>query len=77
MFNLGNDRSVMLSEMISVLAEEMGVEPVITRLSEQPGDVTRTCADITRACAAFGYQPRTEFRAGIKSFLDWYERQHA
>jgi len=75
-FNLGNDRSVMLSEMISVLAEEMGVQPIISRLSEQPGDVTRTCADITRACDAFGYQPRTEFRAGIRKFLDWYERQH-
>jgi len=72
-FNLGNDRTVALSEMIATLAEEMGVEPIIERLAEQPGDVTRTCADIRRARTAFGYGPRTEFRAGVRQFLDWFE----
>jgi UDP-glucuronate 4-epimerase len=72
-FNLGNDRTVTLSEMISVLGAEMGVEAVIKQLGEQPGDVTRTCADITHARTTFGYRPRTEFRVGIRRFLDWYE----
>jgi len=76
-FNLGNDRTVKLAEMITILAEEMGVEPVIKRLEEQPGDVTRTCADITHARAALGYEPRTEFRDGIRRFLDWYEGRRA
>lgn len=76
-FNLGNDRTVELSEMISVVAEEMGTEPVVRQLTEQPGDVTRTCADIARARAAFGYEPRMEFRAGVRRFLAWYEGQDA
>ena len=64
--NLGESRTVSLTEMISTLAEEMGVEPTIQELPEQPGDVRRTYADVTKAKALFGYRPTTEFRDGIR-----------
>jgi UDP-glucuronate 4-epimerase len=73
-FNIGNHRTVSLSEMIRTLGEEMGVEPRIQRLPLQPGDVTRTYADIERARAELGYRPETPFREGIRSFLEWFSR---
>jgi len=73
--NLGESRTVSLREMIATLAEEMGVEPTIRRLPEQPGDVRRTFADVTRAGELFGYSPTTEFREGIRRFLDWFHAQ--
>ena len=42
---------------------------------QQPGDVTQTCADIERARAALGYDPRTTFEDGIRKFVDWYGAQ--
>ena len=39
--NLGESRTVSLSEMIQVVSEELGVEPVIDHLPPQPGDVEK------------------------------------
>ena len=71
--NLGESRSVTLNEVIAVLAAEMGVEPVIERLPVQPGDVSRTWADISKAKRLLGYDPRTDFRDGVRAFLRWFE----
>ena len=74
-FNLGNHRTVELSEMIRVLGEEMDVEPRIRQLPMQPGDVLRTYADIGRASVELGYRPETEFREGVGRFLEWFSGQ--
>lgn len=73
--NLGENRTITLRDMIDILAEEMSVTPVIEQLPPQPGDVDRTFADIEKARATFGYDPRTDFRVGIRRFLDWFEAQ--
>jgi len=69
--NLGESRTISLKEMIQVLAEEMGVEPKIRSLPDQPGDVARTFADISKARRVLGYDPKWEFRDGIRAFLRW------
>lgn len=71
--NLGESRTVSLSEMIRVLGEEMGTEPVIERLPLQQGDVRRTYADTTKATRLLDYRPSVEFRDGIRSFLEWFD----
>ena len=71
-FNLGNNRTVTLAEMIQTLSTEMGIEPRIQRLPMQPGDVTRTYADIERARLELGYRPHTDFREGVRRFLEWF-----
>lgn len=70
--NLGESRTIGLGEMIRVLGEEMGVEPRIRPLPEQPGDVVRTFADISKARGLLGYDPKWEFREGIRAFLKWF-----
>ncbi len=74
-FNLGNHRTVALSEMIRVLGEEMGVEPRVRQLPMQPGDVVRTYADIGRASEELAYRPETGFREGVRRFLEWFAAQ--
>jgi UDP-glucuronate 4-epimerase len=75
--NLGESRTISLKEMIRVLGEELGVEPKIERLPLQPGDVTRTFADVSRARELFGYEPSTEFRDGIRRFIAWWRERPA
>ena len=43
----------------------------------QPGDVPDTYADISRARAEIGYDPRTPIDRGVALFVDWYRRQAA
>ncbi len=71
-YNLGNNTPVSLSEMVAVIAEELGSKPRIVRMPEQAGDVRTTCADISAATRDLGYSPCTSFREGIRRYVRWY-----
>jgi UDP-glucuronate 4-epimerase len=75
-FNLGESRTVSLSRVIVLIAESLGVQPVIEYLPEQPGDVRRTCADVTKARQLLGYNPTTPIEQGIPAFVDWFRGHH-
>jgi len=70
--NLGENRTISLKEMIQVLASELGVEPRIRPFPNQPGDVERTYADISKARELLGYDPKWAFQEGIQAFLEWF-----
>jgi UDP-glucuronate 4-epimerase len=70
--NLGNCRTVSLSEMVSSLEEVLGVIAKLDRQPEQPGDVPQTYADISKARALLGYVPQTEFLEGLRRFAAWH-----
>ena len=69
--NLGNNRMVSLCEMVHMLEQLLGVRARLEHLPAQPGDVPRTCADITRAAQLLGYAPKTAFDRGLTLFLEW------
>jgi len=71
--NLGNNRTVSLGEMVTTLERLTGRKAVLERQPEQPGDVPRTWADVSRAHALLGYAPRTSFEDGVKRFLEWFQ----
>ena len=71
--NLGNDRTVTLSEMIAELERALGVRAQVERLPEQPGDVPQTWASIDKARALLGYEPATPFAAGVDRFVGWLQ----
>jgi UDP-glucuronate 4-epimerase len=54
------------------VGEVFDLEPRVTELPAEPGDVERTCADVTKARVLFGYRPTTEFRTGMGRFAAWY-----
>ncbi len=69
--NLGNNRTVSLSEMVQALEDVLGVKATLERLPEQPGDVPQTWADVAKAERLFGYRPGTSFEEGLRRFADW------
>ena len=69
--NLGGAETTQLKDLISGIAGAMGIEPDIKRLPEQPGDLDRTCADISKARALLGYEPETSIEEGLHSFAEW------
>ena len=72
--NLGNNYTVSLSELISGIEKVTGKEAIIKRMPEQPGDVPRTFADISRAKKLLGYDPQTSIDEGLKLFYDWFTK---
>jgi len=75
-FNLGESRTVSLSRLIELIAEALGVVPAIEYLPEQPGDVRRTCADVSKAKQILGYDPTMPIERGIPAFVDWFKGYH-
>ena len=71
-YNLGESQTTSLADLVQMIGEVCGRDPILERLPNQPGDVSVTCADISRAQADLDYQPSTTVRAGLESFLAWY-----
>ena len=70
--NLGNNYTITLKELIRSIEEVTGKKAVIEHHADQPGDVPRTFADITKAKQLLGYNPQTKFKEGIKKFYEWF-----
>ncbi len=70
--NLGESDTVPLSRLVRLLGEALGVQPRIEHLPAQPGDVDQTFADISRARALLGYEPRVRIDEGIPRFAEWF-----
>ena len=73
-FNLGESQTVPLRELVSHLEEAMGKKAEIEELSEQPGDVPITYADISKARRLLGYDPHVGIEEGIERFIRWFRR---
>jgi UDP-glucuronate 4-epimerase len=71
-FNLGNNRSEDLLEVIQIIEENIGKKAEMDMQGMQPGDVEKTFADIEYSREMLGYQPTTPISAGIPKFIDWF-----
>ena len=70
--NLGNNYSVSLKELITSIEEVMQKKAIIEQIPEQPGDVSKTFADINKAKKILGYNPTTKLNDGLKKFYEWF-----
>jgi UDP-glucuronate 4-epimerase len=70
--NIGNNRTITLKELITAIENACGKKAIIEHQPEQPGDVPRTCADISKARQLLGYSPSTELNTGLAEFYQWF-----
>jgi UDP-glucuronate 4-epimerase len=75
LYNLGHSDPVELRTLIASIGEALRKVPRIDPLPEQPGDVRQTYADISRARAELGYEPRTPFADGLRRFVEWFRAE--
>jgi UDP-glucuronate 4-epimerase len=75
--NLGGDEPVTLNEMVQTIERVLGKQARLQRLPEQPGDVPRTMADISKARKLLGYEPHTGFEEGVAKQVEWYRTMKA
>ena len=73
-FNLGESQTVKLNRLIELLETALGQTAVLERQPPQPGDVPITFADISKARARLGYDPRVKIEQGIPLFVDWFKQ---
>ena len=76
LYNIGNNRSEELGEMISLIEKACGRPAERNLLPMQPGDVRDTFADISAIQRDLGFEPRTTIAEGVPRFVDWYREYH-
>ena len=64
-------------ELIKLIEGAFGKKANIEMLEPQPGDVSMTYADITKAERMLRYQPEVKMEEGIRRFVEWYKAQRA
>ena len=70
--NIGNTRKVYLLDFINALEKELGTKAIRNYMPMQKGDVKITLSDTTLLKKLTGYNPKTNYKIGIKKFLKWY-----
>ncbi len=76
-FNVGSGRSYTIQEIahrIAAVIGKDGLEPEITG-KYRVGDIRHCFADITRARATLGFEPRVELEDGLTELAGWLEGQ--
>lgn len=74
-YNLGESQTTSLSELVELIGQACGVEPVLDRQPMQPGDVIVTYADVSKAREKLGYDPHTTVAEGLERFVAWYRAE--
>lgn len=71
-FNLGRSDTVALAALVEKIERVLGKKAAVRVKPNQPGDVRQTFADISKARAMLGFEPRTSIDDGLRKFADWY-----
>jgi UDP-glucuronate 4-epimerase len=74
-YNLGNSSPITLNGLVEIIEEAAGCKARRKSLPDQAGDVPVTFADISRARADLGFEPRVDLRTGINRFVRWYRER--
>jgi UDP-glucuronate 4-epimerase len=73
-YNLGESRTIRLTDLIQMLEEALGKTAIIEGCPEQRGDMSITYANIEKARRKLGYAPRVSMEEGIGRFVEWYRQ---
>tara|TARA_B110000438_G_scaffold302232_1_gene359316 strand:+ start:939 stop:1907 length:969 start_codon:yes stop_codon:yes gene_type:complete len=71
-FNLGNNKSEQLMDVISLLEYNIDKKAKIIFKGMQPGDIQESFSDIDQSVEMLNYKPKTNIDIGIKKFVNWY-----
>jgi nucleoside-diphosphate-sugar epimerase len=72
MFNIATGRRVTLNETFRALQGLTGYAGNPIYGPERGGDIKHSLADIAKAQAALGYNPRIDFEEGLRRTVEWY-----
>ena len=72
--NIGAGFEIGIRELAELIAELTGFNGRLMFDRTKPDGQPRRMLDVTRARGAFGFKATTDFRAGLRTTIDWYAR---
>ncbi len=74
-YNLGRGEPVLMADFVNILEELIGKPAIIDDVPAPPSEPPITYADVSRARAAFGYNPGVSVAEGLEKFWAWFREQ--
>ena len=74
--NIGNTKKVYLLDFLKQIEKELGRKAIRNYMPLQKGDVKQTLSNSRLLKRITGYYPRTNYKLGIKKFVDWYKKYY-
>ena len=70
--NIGNTKKIYLLDFIKQIEKELRKKAIRNYMPLQQGDVKQTLSNTNLLKKLTGYNPKTNYKLGIKKFLKWY-----
>ena len=70
--NIGNTKKIYLLDFINTLEKGLNKKIKKNYMPMQNGDVQSTLSDSSLLKRITGYNPKTNYKIGIKKFINWY-----
>ena len=74
--NIGNSKKVFLLDFIKQLEKQLKKKAIRNYMPLQKGDVKLTLSNTSLLKKITGYKAETNYKLGIKKFLDWYQNYY-
>ncbi len=71
-FHLGDSEEITIEELIKTVGEMMGFRGNYIPAQTYPGSVSRRCPDINKARRMLSYEPKVNWKVGLKETVKWY-----
>ena len=72
-FNIGTGHETTVNELAAHVGRALGKTPVIEYAAARPGELFRSCLDVSKAGRELGWTPRATFDEGMKALAAWFE----
>jgi GDP-L-fucose synthase len=73
--NLGSGREIRIRDLVGLIARLTRFEGRIAWDATKPDGQPRRCLDTSRAEREFGFRAATDFEAGLRETIEWYETE--
>ncbi len=75
-FNIATGKPVKTREVLATISRILGKELKYTRAGPRPGDLKRSCLDVTKAARVLGWKPVHDLDAGLSRTIAFFSASH-
>jgi UDP-N-acetylglucosamine/UDP-N-acetylgalactosamine 4-epimerase len=73
-FNIAFGEKITINELFITINKYLNKKVKISFTHQRLGDIKHSLADISNAKRAFNFNPKVDFKAGLKLSIDWYKK---
>ena len=71
--NIACHKQISLNRILDILRELLSTDTPAEYADPRAGDIKHSLAEITRAKEILGFEPRIDFKQGLRLAIDWYK----